>query len=119
MSKAKRTVSGRVLFTALMGGAAALVATGAGDAVAQGAPVDSEQQAQAGTAVAFDIPAQPLAQALTQFGRQSGLQVAVDAAARCGQVDERRVRHDERPKRVAAASGGDGRHLSFLLRRMQ
>ncbi|MGH6619173.1 MAG: STN domain-containing protein, partial [Alphaproteobacteria bacterium] len=27
----------------------------------------------------FDIPAQPLADALTQFGRQSGMQVSVDA----------------------------------------
>jgi iron complex outermembrane receptor protein len=86
VSKAKRRVSGKVvLFTALIGGAAALVATGAGDAVAQGAPVDSEQQAQAvASPVAFNIPAQPLAQALTQFGRQSGLQVAVDAAAVAG-----------------------------------
>lgn len=86
MSKAKRTVSGKVvLFTALMGGAAALAAGGAREAVAQAVPESNEQQAQAGaTPVGFNIPAQPLAQALTQFGRQSGLQVAVDAAAVAG-----------------------------------
>jgi len=86
VSKATRTVTGKVVFfTALMGGAAALVAASAGVAVAQEVPVDSEQQAQTGAAsVAFNIPAQPLAQALTQFGRQSGLQVAVDAAAVAG-----------------------------------
>ncbi len=40
--------------------------------------------AQSSTAVtvrAFDIPAQPLGRALTDFGRQSGLEVSVDAAA--------------------------------------
>lgn len=86
MSKAKRRTSGRVvLFSALVGGAAALVAAGVPDAVAQETVGDGEQQAQAGAApVAFSIPAQPLAQALTQFGRQSGLQVAVDSAAVAG-----------------------------------
>ena len=55
MSKAKRTVSGKVvLFTALMGGAAALAAGGAREAVAQAVPESNEQQAQAGaTPVAF------------------------------------------------------------------
>lgn len=86
MSNAKRKTSGRVvLISALMGSAAALVATGVSNAVAQEAGGDVKQQAQAGAApVAFSIPAQPLAQALTQFGRQSGLQVAVDAAAVAG-----------------------------------
>ena len=41
-------------------------------------------EAQAGRAVAFDIPVQPLAQALTAFGRQSGLQLAFDPAAAAG-----------------------------------
>jgi hypothetical protein len=35
-------------------------------------------EAQADRTAAFDIPAQPLALALTAFGRQSGLQIAVD-----------------------------------------
>jgi iron complex outermembrane receptor protein len=36
--------------------------------------------------VAFDIPTQPLPQALTAFGRQSGLQVAFDPAAAAGKM---------------------------------
>jgi iron complex outermembrane recepter protein len=44
------------------------------------------QEAQAGRTVAFDIPAQPLPQALTAFGRQSGLQVAFDPAAAAGKT---------------------------------
>jgi len=44
------------------------------------------QEAQAGRAVAFDIPAQSLAQALTAFGRQSGLQVAFDPTAAAGKT---------------------------------
>ncbi|MBN9513094.1 MAG: TonB-dependent receptor [Alphaproteobacteria bacterium] len=43
-------------------------------------------EAQASRTVAFDIPAQPLAQALTAFGRQSGLQVAFDPAAVAGKT---------------------------------
>ncbi len=38
------------------------------------------QLAQAAAERLFDIPAQPLADALTEFGRQSGLRVTVDAA---------------------------------------
>jgi len=38
-------------------------------------------EAQAGRTTTFDIPAQPLAQALTTFGQQAGLQIAVNAAA--------------------------------------
>ena len=41
-------------------------------------------QAQAGATASFDIPAQPLASALTAFGRQSGLQVVFDSAAVAG-----------------------------------
>jgi len=43
-------------------------------------------EAQRDQAVAFDIPAQPLGQALTAFGRQSGLQVAFDPAAAAGKI---------------------------------
>ncbi len=43
-------------------------------------------EAQASRTVAFDIPAQPLPQALTAFGRQSGLQVAFDPAAAAGKM---------------------------------
>lgn len=46
------------------------------------APLQAQQAPEATTSAvrAFDIPAQPLADALTQFGRQSGLQVSVSAA---------------------------------------
>jgi iron complex outermembrane receptor protein len=40
--------------------------------------------AQAGRTVTFNIPAQSLSQALTAFGRQTGLQIAVDTAAVTG-----------------------------------
>lgn len=43
-------------------------------------------EAQAGRTVTFDIPSQPLAQALTAFGRQSGLQVAFDPGASAGKT---------------------------------
>jgi hypothetical protein len=43
-------------------------------------------QAQAERTVAFDIPSQPLAQALTAFGRQSGVQVAFDPTAAAGKT---------------------------------
>jgi iron complex outermembrane receptor protein len=52
------------------------------------APVAAQEaeplEAQAGRVATFDIPAQPLSQALTTFGRQSGLQVAFDPAAAAG-----------------------------------
>mgnify|MGYP005808897959 FL=1 len=38
------------------------------------------QLAQASTVLRYDIPAQPLADALTGFGRRSGLQVTVDGS---------------------------------------
>ena len=40
--------------------------------------------AQAGRTVTFDIAAQPLSQALTAYGRQTGLQIAVDTATVTG-----------------------------------
>jgi iron complex outermembrane receptor protein len=43
-------------------------------------------QAQGERTVAFDIPAQPLAQALTAFGRQSGVQLAFDPTAAAGKT---------------------------------
>jgi hypothetical protein len=43
-------------------------------------------EAQASRTATFDIPSQPLAQALTAFGRQSGMQIAVDTAAVAGKT---------------------------------
>ena len=43
-------------------------------------------EAQAGRTTTFDIPSQPLAQALTAFGQQAGLQIAVNAAAVSGKT---------------------------------
>ena len=52
---------------------------------AQASP-QAPSQAQAGRTATFDIPAQPLSQALTTFGRQSGMQIAVDSAAVAGKT---------------------------------
>lgn len=81
--------AGKAIFlAALVGGTVSFIVGAAPDAAAQvPAGGDAPQQAQAsGASIAFDIPAQPLAQALTQFARQSGLQVAVDAAAVSGKA---------------------------------
>jgi iron complex outermembrane receptor protein len=43
-------------------------------------------QAQASRTTTFDIPAQPLSQALMAFGRQSGMQIAVDSATVAGKT---------------------------------
>lgn len=43
-------------------------------------------EAQSSRTVSFDISSQPLSQALTAFGRQSGLQIAVDSAAVAGKT---------------------------------
>lgn len=43
-------------------------------------------EAQASRTATFDIPAQPLSQALMAFGRQSGMQIAVDSAAVAGKT---------------------------------
>lgn len=43
-------------------------------------------QAQAGRSATFDIPAQPLGQALTSFGQQAGLQVGISAPAVAGKT---------------------------------
>ena len=57
------------------------------DAQAQTTGADPlAQEAQAGQTAMFNIPSQPLAQALTAFGQQSGLQIAVNAAAVSGKV---------------------------------
>lgn len=76
------------LSACLLGTASAL-SMAAGTAPAQQAaetPVKQAeaQQAQASTTTTFDIPAQPLASALTTFGRQAGLQVVFDSAATAG-----------------------------------
>ena len=68
---------------AVAAGAPALPRRGAGQNDVRTAPLLEAQRDQA---VAFDIPAQPLAQALTAFGRQSGLQVAFDPALTAGKA---------------------------------
>ncbi|MPZ30467.1 MAG: TonB-dependent siderophore receptor [Rhodospirillales bacterium] len=62
---------------------AAALALGSTSAVlAQEPPLE----AQASRTANFDIASQPLAQALTAFGRQSGVQIAVDTAAVAGKT---------------------------------
>lgn len=46
----------------------------------------TEVLAQAQERVVFDIPAQPLAQALIEFGRQTGLQASVDSGLAAGKT---------------------------------
>jgi iron complex outermembrane receptor protein len=56
-------------------------------AFAQEPPLEAPPlEAQASRTATFDIAAQPLAQALTTFGRQSGMQIAVDTAAVAGKT---------------------------------
>jgi iron complex outermembrane recepter protein len=62
--------------------AAALALSSTSSALAQEPPLE----AQASRTATFDIPSQPLAQALTAFGRQSGMQIAVDTAAVAGKT---------------------------------
>jgi len=62
-----------------MGASIASAQTGAAEAQA---PLE----AQASRSATFDIPAQPLSQALMAFGRQSGMQIAVDSAAVAGKT---------------------------------
>lgn len=49
-------------------------------------PSPESLQAQATGTITFNIPAQPLASALTAFGRQSGVQVLVDSASVAGKT---------------------------------
>jgi iron complex outermembrane receptor protein len=67
---------GRTRRTAWLGACAAALLVGmpawAGDATPRVQVAQAQRR--------FDIPAQPLADALTEFGRQSGLRVTVDAA---------------------------------------
>jgi len=66
---------------------AAVVA--AGSFAAFDAPARAQtlpEQAQAAPAATFDIPAQPLAQALTTLGQQAGLQFAVTASVVAGKT---------------------------------
>jgi iron complex outermembrane receptor protein len=61
----------------------------AGLAIGLGSAVFAQEpplEAQASRSTTFDIAAQPLAQALTAFGRQSGMQIAVDTAAVAGKT---------------------------------
>lgn len=64
------------------------LAAGAPATFAQTAPADERVplEAQAGRTSTFDIPAQPLSQALMAFGRQSGMQIAVDSSAVAGKT---------------------------------
>ena len=62
--------------------AAALALSSTSAVLAQEPPLE----AQASRTATFDIPSQPLAQALTAFGRQSGMQIAVDTAAVAGKT---------------------------------
>jgi len=64
------------------------LAIGAPTAIAQtgGGDGQSPLEAQAGRTTTFDISAQPLSQALMAFGRQSGMQIAVDSAAVAGKT---------------------------------
>ena len=71
----KATRQGSAHFRWFMRAAAALAII-APDAAARAQPADAPSIAQAAL-VRFDIPAQPLADALTLFGRQSGWQVSV------------------------------------------
>ena len=64
----------------LLAAALALASTSA--VLAQEPPLE----AQASRTANFDIASQPLAQALTAFGRQSGMQIAVDTAAVAGKT---------------------------------
>jgi len=73
--------------------AAVLTAAGAlaaGVVRAQERPAEAQQsqmqQSQAGRTASFDIPAQPLAQALTALGQQAGLQIAVSNALVAGKT---------------------------------
>ncbi len=67
----------------------AVVAAGsllAGDVFAQGVPAGGSQQAQAGRPATFNVPSQPLAQALTAFGQQAGVQIVVNNTAVAGKT---------------------------------
>ena len=73
------------------GVAAVVVAVGsllANQASAQVRPADGREQAQAQAErrAAFDVPSQPLGQALTAFGQQAGLQVGVSAPTVAGKT---------------------------------
>lgn len=89
MRWAGRRSRGAALIGVLMATTALTAVVASGEGAAQTSRADDRgamQQpgktrlAQAAPAQrSFDIPAQPLADALTQFGRQSGMQVSVDA----------------------------------------
>ncbi|MFZ5780447.1 MAG: TonB-dependent siderophore receptor [Pseudomonadota bacterium] len=76
--------NGLVAAVIAAGSLAAFHATALGQSLAQ-SPSPSEQ-AQAAPAATFDIPSQPLAQALTTLGQQAGLQFAVTASVVAGKT---------------------------------
>ena len=77
-------------------------------ALSQTVAADAPLEAQATRRTSFDIPAQPLSQALTAFGRQSGLQIAVDSAAVAGKASagvSGSMTADEALRQLLAGSG--------------
>ncbi len=79
----KRSGAGGVVAAVLAAGS--LLAGGASAQVSTQAP-DGAQEAQAERNASFNIPAQPLAQALTSFGQQAGIQIGVSAPAVAGKT---------------------------------
>lgn len=57
-----------------------------GDVLAQSVPAGGSPQAQAARPATFNVPSQPLAQALTAFGQQAGVQIVVNNAAVAGKT---------------------------------
>ncbi|WP_295140519.1 TonB-dependent receptor [uncultured Reyranella sp.] len=58
----------------------------AGEVFAQGIAGGEAQQAQAVRLATFNVPSQPLAQALTAFGQQAGVQIVVNNSAVAGKT---------------------------------
>jgi hypothetical protein len=81
-----RSSTGVPCVAALFVAALSLVVSGGGAAVAQGQPPTGDAMLAQAAAITFNIPAQPLASALTTFGRQAGLQVLVDSASVAGKT---------------------------------
>lgn len=90
----------------LMAAAAAVLPAPAG--ARDGAQPQDQLEAQSGRTLTFDIPAQPLPRALTEFGRQSGVQVAFDPAAATGKTSVAlggTMTPEEALRRLLAGSG--------------
>lgn len=82
---ARRLGAGAALAVLVAAGPVGAAGSGlSGDGAGAGETQPRRQLAQSREARRFDIPAQPLADALTVFGRQAGLQVTLDAAIAAG-----------------------------------